>query len=196
MTSRIIKLMDRLAAILALPGKLVSWLALAIVLLSVFSVIANQFKWHELITWQDPIFLFGTTLTTTSIMELQWHCFAVMMLFGGAYAQQENVHVRVDIIYGKLSDKMKMLVNLIGDTFLLVPFCFYVVFYSLDLVNFSFMTNEMSSEMGLTHRWVVKSVLPIGMGFLGLQAICRIISSVLRLITNDIPEMKEVSHGG
>jgi TRAP-type mannitol/chloroaromatic compound transport system permease small subunit len=54
--------------------------------------------------------------------------------------------------------------------------------YSLNLAQFSYLINESSSEMGLTHRWVVKSVLPVAMGLLAIQAMCRGICGFMRII--------------
>ena len=180
---RVIFVCDRIAALCAWPGKAASWLSLGIIFLSFISVIANQLRWHEFFMWKTPVFLFGTGITATSVMELQWHMFAAMILFGGVYSQNADKHVRVDILYSRMGPKMRLLVNILGDAFFMIPFALMIALYSLDLVSFAFMTHEASSEMGLTDRWLFKSFLPLAMGLLATQAVFRVIANVLRLAT-------------
>ena len=180
--TRAVRFCDRVVALCAWPGKVTAWLSLAIIGLSILSIIAGLFRWHEFLKWDTAIFLFGTELNSTSLIELQWHLFAIMMLFAGAYTYSLDGHVRVDILYSRMSVKAKVAVNWIGDLFFLLPFALYIAYYSYDLVLFAYMTNEASSEMGLTHRWVIKAVLPIAMLILAAQAASRGIGGLLRFI--------------
>ena len=104
----------------------------------------------------------------------------VIVFFGIAYFQSERGHVRVDILYSRMSVKGKLAVNLLGDLLFLLPFALYIAWYSIDLVRFAYLTGEASSEMGLTHRWVIKSVLPLAMALLAVQAFSRGMSGLLR----------------
>ncbi len=180
---RIISMCDRVAALCAWPGKAFSWLCLGIIVLSFVSVVANLLRWHEFFTWTTPVFLFGTGLTATSVMELQWHLFAALILFAGVYTQDENKHVRVDVLYSRMGPKLRLLVNIVGDTFFLIPFTVMIALYSLDLVHFSFITHEASSEMGLADRWLFKSFLPAAMTLLAVQAAFRVAANLLRLVS-------------
>ena len=177
-----IRLLDRIVGWCAWPGKTAAWLIVAIILLSVLSILAGMFRWHVFLSWTDPVFLFGTEFNSTSLVELQWHLFAVMMLFAGSYTYSLDGHVRVDILYSRMSLKSRVAINWIGDLFFLLPFALYIAWYSCDLVMFAYLTGEASSEMGLTHRWVVKAVLPIAMLLLAVQAGCRGVSGLLRFI--------------
>lgn len=177
-----VHLLDRLTALLALPGRAAAWLILPIIALSALTIACSLLHVHELLGWTTPVFLFGTGLNSTSLIELQWHLFAIMMLLAGSYTFAEDGHVRVDIIYSRLTPRVKLLINVLGDYLFLVPFCILVVRNSLGLVQFSWLTHEASSEMGLTHRWFIKSFVPIAMTLLGLQGLCRGTGGLLRLI--------------
>jgi TRAP-type mannitol/chloroaromatic compound transport system permease small subunit len=182
MLFRCINFFDQIARICAWPGKVAGWLCLAIIGLSITSILAGIFHWYEFLRWENPIFLFGNTLNVISIGELQWHCFAAIALLGGVYTQSQNNHVRVDIFYSKFSKRTKLLVDTVGDSIFLIPFCIYLGLNALGLVEFSFMTNEASCEDGLTHRWLVKSILPAAMFLLATQSGCKCISRILRII--------------
>ena len=54
--------------------------------------------------------------------ELQWHLYAIGIMFGASYAQVLDSHIRVDIIHARLSAKWKMRWDLFGIVFLLLPF--------------------------------------------------------------------------
>lgn len=177
-----IRFADGIVALCAWPGKLAAWLSLGIIGLSFISILSGLFRFHSYFSWADPIFLFGTELNSTSIQELQWHLFAVMMLFAGSYTYALDGHVRVDVFYSKFSDKGKIIVNLLGDWLFLLPFAVCILVYSLDLVKFAYMTKEASSAMGLTHRYVVKALLPLAMALLCVQATARGAGGLLRLV--------------
>ncbi len=50
--------------------------------------------------------------------ELQWHLYAIGIMFGASYAQILDSHIRVDIIHARLSDKWKLRWDLFGIVFL------------------------------------------------------------------------------
>lgn len=175
-----VRFFDRIVMLCAWPGKATAWLILAIIGLSALSIFAGLFRWHSFLSWEQPVFLLGTEFNSTSLMELQWHLFAVMMLFAGSYTHALDGHVRVDILYSRMSVKGKLAVNFLGDLLFLLPFALYIAWYSIDLVRFAYLTGEESSEMGLTHRWVIKSVLPLAMALLAVQAFSRGMSGLLR----------------
>ncbi len=180
--AKTVRFFDRIVSACAWPGKVTAWLIVAIICMSVLSVVAGMFRWHSFFRWEHPLFLLGTEFNSTSLIELQWHLFAVMMLFAGTYTYSLDGHVRVDILYSRMSVKGKLAVNFLGDLFFLLPFALYIAWYSMDLVYFAYLTGEVSSEMGLTHRWIIKSVLPIAMMLLSVQAFSRGMAGLLRFM--------------
>ena len=46
----------------------------------------------------------------------------------------------------------------------MIPYCLVVIFFASVFAYESFMTNEVSASLvGLGHRWIIKSVLGIGL---------------------------------
>ncbi len=113
--------------------------------------------------------------------ELQWHLYAIGIMFGASYAQMMDSHIRVDIIHARLSDKWKIRWDLFGTIFLLLPFIFVIFHQSLDFLAESYRLGERSdAPLGLPFRWAIKAVIPISFALLGVATISR----AIRLITN------------
>ena len=116
--------------------------------------------------------------------ELQWHLYAVGIMFGASYSQMMDSHIRVDIIHARLSKKWRLRWDLFGIVFLLLPFIIVIFHQSLDFVYESFRVNERSdAPLGLPWRWAIKSVIPISFAMLGIATLARaarIISSLRR----------------
>jgi TRAP-type mannitol/chloroaromatic compound transport system permease small subunit len=116
--------------------------------------------------------------------ELQWHLYALGIMFGASYAQMMDSHIRVDIIHGRLSEKWRLRWDLFGIIFLLLPFTIVIFHQSLDFVYESWRVNERSdAPLGLPWRWAIKSVIPISFALLGIATLARaarIISALRR----------------
>ena len=106
-----------------------------------------------------------------ALQELEWHLFAIMFLFGISYALNDEAHVRVDFIYDRLPSKKKAYINIFGTVFFLIPFALFIAYGSYEFVNDAYITNEISEDPGgLTHRWIIKSMIPLSMIVLVLSS--------------------------
>lgn len=93
--------------------------------------------------------------------ELEWHLYAVAMMFGLSYAQATGAHVRVDAVARRFSQKTKHWIEIFGILFLAMPFIIVIFLQGLDYVADSWRVNESSdSPVGLPARWFIKSVIP------------------------------------
>ncbi len=151
----------------SLIGKLVSWLTVILVFIIVIDVSLR--------------YIFS--ITSAASFELEWHLFAAIFLLGAAYTLKEDKHVRVDVFYNSFSERTKAWVNLIGSTFLLLPFCIIASWESLSFVQSSFQINETSPQPGgLPARWIIKSTIPLGFLLLGMQGISLIGKSLITIL--------------
>ncbi len=108
--------------------------------------------------------------------ELQWHLYAVGIMFGTSYAVTLNSHIRVDIVHANMSDKWRSRWELFGIFFLLLPFAVMVFHHSLDFVWEAIRLNERSdAPSGLPFRWIIKSVIPLSFALLVTAVISRAI---------------------
>lgn len=118
--------------------------------------------------------------------ELQWHLYAIGVMFGLSYAQINNAHVRVDLLYGRFRIKTKRIIDIIGILLLVLPFIAVIFIHSLDFVADSWRINESSqSPSGLPWRWAVKSVIPLSFGMLGLAVVSQLIRETVLLLRGE-----------
>jgi len=148
-------------------GRATSWLVLAIVLLMAVNVALRY------------LFSIGSVWS----QELEWHLLSPLILFGIAYALQKGEHVRVDVVYSHFSARNKERVNLLSAV-LCLAISLIVIWLSLQYVQQSFVIDEKSADPGgLTHRWLLKALIPAGFAMLVLQSAAEIAKSWLKLRT-------------
>ena len=162
----------------AWPGRISSWLILPIILSVLVGVVGGLMRLGELFGWGFSIPLLGSRLTMASLTELEWHLLGVIVMFGAAFTMVEERHVRVDLIYANLSDRKKVILDVLGDVFLLLPFCAIIFWLSLGFVDMAFRSGEKSDYGGLTDRYLVKAVIPIGLALLFACGLGRIIRNI------------------
>jgi TRAP-type mannitol/chloroaromatic compound transport system permease small subunit len=181
----------------AWPGRVASWFVLPMMLGVLLAVIGSMMRIQELFGWGSSIPLFGNNLSIIDLGELQWHLFAVMVMLSGAYAMAEDRHVRVDLLYAKFGPCGKAVVDIVGDAILLLPFCAIIGWLSLGFVNLAYISGEQSDYGGLSDRYLVKAILPIGLGLLFAAGLGRIIRNVGILLNRAQVNRQsgDVSHG-
>lgn len=178
------KLLDGIRAVqrtIAWVAEAAAWLILVAVVVVVISVVGGALGWNEFLAWGTDLPLFGERLTLTGLGELQWHIFAVVVMFGGLQALREDGHVRVDFLQSSFTPRGKLAVDLAGHLLLLVPFLVMVIWKSLPIVELAYQSGAGSDYGGLQDRWLVKAVLPIGFSLILFLAICQIVEMALRL---------------
>ena len=111
--------------------------------------------------------------------ELQWHLYALCVMFGVSYAETTDSHIRVDVIAARLSLRTRALWEVFGIIVFVFPFLFVVIYHSLDFVADSWRLNERSdAPLGLPWRWAIKSVIPGSFALLALAVFSRLLRDV------------------
>jgi len=123
-------------------------------------------------------------------LEVQWYCFAVIVMFGAAYTLKKNEHVRVDIFYMGLSRRGQLWVDILGTLVFLLPTCAILAWLSWPFFAQSFAVLEHSSNAGGLIRWPIKLVLPVGFALVALQGISELIKRVAFLNGIDVPSLE------
>lgn len=162
-------------------GRVTSWLVLLVMLAVLTTVTLNALGINEIARWEGDVLLFGSALTINSVTELQWHLFGVLTLLGGTYALHHDSHVRVDLVYHHLSPRGRAIIDTLGHLLLLMPFCLLVAWLSQHFVSMSYLSGERSNYGGLTDRYLIKAMLPIGLAFLALGALGQVFNNLAGL---------------
>jgi TRAP-type mannitol/chloroaromatic compound transport system permease small subunit len=145
--------------------------------------IGHVFMWASIILIfviiLQVILRYGFGRGLVILEELQWHLYAIGIMFGASYAVTMDSHIRVDIIHARLSEKWRKRWDLFGIVFLLLPFIIIIFHQSLDFVYESWRVSERSdAPMGLPFRWAIKAVIPLSFALLGVATISRAIRIV------------------
>ncbi len=160
----IIKICDKISGFF---GYIAAWLTSALVLVIIYDVLTRYFLNNSKI-W---------------VQELEWHIFALVILLGTAYTLRQNGHVRVDIIYSKLSVRKRALIDLLGVIILLIPFSLFIIYTSKDFVLSSWQCAEGSPDPGgLPARYLLKAMLPFSFLLVIIQGASMFLKALLTLL--------------
>lgn len=168
-----LRLLERVQEGCSLPGKIVGWLVLPLIAFVCLTVLAAQFGMSVYASWEASIPVLGRGITVNTLLDLQWYLFAIMVLFGGVYAFRDDQHVSVDFMSARFTPKTRLVIRLLGDLVLLLPFCVIITWYGLQFAATSYASGEGSTYGGLLDRWLIKACVPIGFGLLGIAALAR-----------------------
>jgi TRAP-type mannitol/chloroaromatic compound transport system permease small subunit len=164
-------------------GRGVYWLTLAMVLIGAYNAVARYLDRFT-----------GWGLSSNTYIELQWYLFSLVFLLGAAYTLKHDSHVRVDVLYGRLSARNKAWVNLLGVVLFLFPFCLLMLIMSWSSVQNSWSVMEMSPDPGGLPRYPIKTVIPIAFILLMFQGVSMLVAQIDVLRNTAGPE--EGNHTG
>jgi TRAP-type mannitol/chloroaromatic compound transport system permease small subunit len=161
---RMEKVADLLDEIAELTGRMVSWLTLGLVLVTLAVVILRY------------VFDIGSI----ALQESGTYLHAIVFMLGAAYTLKHDGHVRVDIFYQQRTPRVRAWINLLGTLLLLMPVCMLIFISSLDYVISSWTIQEGSREAGgLDAVYLLKTVIPLMALLLFLQGCSLCVRSLL-----------------
>ncbi len=153
-------------------GRIVSWLTLAMVIVT-FVVVVLRYAFN--IGW-------------IALQESITYLHAMVFMLCAAYTLKHNAHVRVDIFYQRWSRRTRAWVDLLGTLLLLVPVCLFILSASLDYVSLSWSIHEGSREAGgLDCVYILKTAIPLMAVLLLLQGCALAIHSLLTITGHTEP---------
>ena len=106
----------------------------------------------------------------TGIQELVMYMHALVFLGCAGYVQYKDEHVRVDIFYRESSNSYKTKINFFLSLLFLLPLCFVVGYFSIELITMAWKIKEVSTEAG-------------GLGFVYIQKTLIALFPITLLIT-------------
>ena len=113
-------------------GKFISLMIPVMTILMIVIIVARYF--------------FGIGLT--GLQELVMYIHALIFLGCAGYVHYKDEHVRVDIFYRESSDLYKKNINYFLSLVFLIPVCFIIGNYSIELIEMSWKIKEVSTEAG------------------------------------------------
>ena len=155
-----LRVSDALRSFVDCVGRWASWLFVPLIIVTVFDVTARKLVWVQIWLVQN----LGRIFESTLLQELEWHFHTALFALVLGYGYIYNTHVRVDLVRENLAFRKKAWLELIGLSFFLIPYCAIVIYFAWVYAYDSWAIHEISaSQVGLTQRWIIKSVLVFGM---------------------------------
>lgn len=134
-----------------------------------------------LISAANAMVRYSFNYSSNGWLEIQWYLFAFVVVLGASHTLRKNEHVRVDLIYGSVSERAKLWIDIVGLIVLLIPACIFLTWLCWPYFLLSFKQGEMSANAGGLIRWPVKLILVAGFGLLSLQGISELIKRIAAL---------------
>lgn len=120
-------------------------------------------------------------------LELQWYLFGAAVMLGASYTFQKNEHVRVDLIYGHVSKRAQLWIDVFGVIAFLLPACILFTWLSWKALFLpSWEIWEQSANAGGLPRYPIKFIVPLGFGILALQGLSELIKRLAALSGNAV----------
>ena len=160
------KFSDTVDGIIRRIGHVMMWSNCVVIFLIILQVILRYGFGHGLVVLE----------------ELQWHFYAVGIMFGLSYAVMTNSHVGMDLVYERLSKKWQARWDIFGILFLLLPFAGLIFYQSLDFVHEAWRLGESSvTPISLCCRWAIKAVVPLSFALVILATLSRLVRTIASL---------------
>jgi TRAP-type mannitol/chloroaromatic compound transport system permease small subunit len=165
----VLKVSSGLRRIVEVVGRFGSWFIIPLIFVTVTDVVARKLTFYA-----DDGTVYGLQIwlkanvsgffESTLLQELEWHLhtvlFALVLGFGTIY----NTHVRVDLVRDHVSWRKKIWIEFLGLSLFMIPYLLLVIYFASSWVLDSYKLGEISaSTVGLSHRWIIKGILVVGL---------------------------------
>lgn len=121
---------------------------------------------------------------SVAMIDTQLYMFAGMVMLGAAYTMKMNEHVRVDLFYGMVSERVRLWIDILGTLFFMFPMCFVLIYFTWGWFVQSWISGEVSADVGSLVRWPLRLMLPLGFSLVVLQGVSELIKRVEALRTH------------
>jgi TRAP-type mannitol/chloroaromatic compound transport system permease small subunit len=159
-------------------GKLARWLILISVLISAGNAVVR----------------YSLNTSSNAWLEIQWYLFSVVFLFCAGYTLLHNQHVRIDVVTGQFSGRVRTWIDILGTLFFLLPMAITIMWLSWPVFTDAWRSNEVSTNAGGLIVWPARLMVPIGFLLLVVQGISELIKRVA-FLRGLIPDPTEKDEG-
>ncbi len=160
------RLVDWIDTFTEWTGRIIAWLMFLMVVATLGVVVARYVTNSNTILLQESV--------------MYMHAFAFMLAI--PYALKHDAHVRVDVIYGRLSPRARAVVDLCGHLLLLAPTAAFIIVYSRIYVGNAWRILEGSAEVGgIPGVFLLKTLIPLMAGLLLLQGAAEVAHKIAQI---------------
>lgn len=155
-------------------GKSAMWLTLIAVLVSATNAVVRK----------------AFDMSSNGWLELQWYLFGAVFMLCAGYTLLKNEHIRIDVVAGMFSKRVRDWIDVCGHLFVLIPFCLLMIYDLWPFFWSSFVSKEMSPSPGGLIIWPAKGLILLGFILLLAQGVSELIKRIA-VIRGLIPDPHE-----
>lgn len=159
----VIKGIERFCEVIA---KAAGWIIVVIMVITVYDVVMRYFF----------------SATTAWAYELAGLLLPFIWLLAGGYLLTTDFHVRMDVLYHRLSPRKQAITELV-TYMLFFLYCGLLLYYGWDKFWVSFLRHEHSRTMWAPPLWPFRAAIPVGAGLILLAGIAKYIRNLYTAIT-------------
>ena len=159
-------------------------MAIAVIVLMcliVLQVLFSSLDVNPILSFAETRAVLGKAITLNSLLDLQWHLLVVVGLLPAGLVWTRDQHVRVDFLYQARGPRWRARLNFTGNLIFAAPFFALVLPASWGFVQRAWRSDEASRNGGINDLWLIKAVLPIGLGLLALAVLIETIRLIRSL---------------
>jgi TRAP-type mannitol/chloroaromatic compound transport system permease small subunit len=145
-------------------GKAVAWLCLILVMELVYDTIAR----------------YGFNAPTEWSYDISYMLYGTMFMIGAAYTLLLDEHVRIGVLYDRVSDRSRAIINVMGYIIFFFPVTLALLWYGTDYAIQSWkITEHAGVSMWSPPIYPFKTVIPVAAFLLLLQGIVEFVRSLI-----------------
>ena len=119
------------------------------------------------------------------IIEMAQFVMTGYYLLGGGYSMLTDDHVRMDLIYSKLKDKTKALLDSLTSVFLIF-YLMVLLIGSISSLTYTLETNQRLFTAWAPYVWPIKSIMTFGILLMLLQSIAIFFKDIAKVLDREI----------
>ena len=119
------------------------------------------------------------------IIEMAQFVMTGYYLLGGGYSMLTDDHVRMDLIYSKLKDRTKAILDSITSVFL-VTYIIILLIGSISSLTYTIETNQRLFTAWAPYVWPIKSIMTFGILLMLLQSIAIFFKDLSKVLNREL----------
>ena len=119
------------------------------------------------------------------IIEMAQFIITGYYLLGGGYSMIMGDHVRMDLVYSKLSDRNKAKMD-VFTSFFLVFYLVTLLYGSISSLNYTIETKQRLFTAWAPYVWPIKTIMLIGISLMLLQCISMFFKDIAKVTDREI----------
>lgn len=122
------------------------------------------------------------------IVEMAQFLLSAYYILGGGYSMQLDAHVRMDLFYGRLSEKWKAIIDAATSVFVML-YLFFLLFGGISSTNYALFYGQKNYSAWAPPLWPIKVIMVIGIGLMLLQMLAVFFKDVARARGEHLDEL-------